>query len=164
MTLVYSLQAANIWRPERGENIIDGGAPFYGTYLTSDGKYMAVGAVESKFFAEFSHLTGLDPNIDHLDRSNWQALRKDIEGIFVTKTQEEWIEIFSGTDACVAPVMSIAEALKHPHNVQRNTFVNIGGITQPAPAPRFSRTKCEVREKPCRPGEHTTEIIKDWLG
>lgn len=163
MSMFYGLLAADRWRDERGVNLIDGGAPFYGVHLTADGKYMAVGSIEPQFFDEMTTLLGLDVNVDHFDPTTWPRLRKQISDAFRTRTQEEWTSIFAGSDACVAPVMSMSDAPKHPHVKARNTFVNFDEVNQPAPTPRFSRSSLFLYRGPCIPGEHTEEVINDWL-
>jgi len=163
--LVHGLLASGMWSDERGVNMLDGGAPFYDVYETSDGKYMAVGAIEPQFFARLVELLGLEaadvPN--HLDRDRWDELRAILTAAFATRTRDEWADLFEGEDACATPVLSLAEAPRHPHNVERGTFVESGGVVQPAPAPRFSRTPLDPPVPPPVPGTHTDEVL-DWLG
>lgn len=163
--LLHGLLAQGMWCDERGVNMLDGGAPFYDVYETSDGKYMAVGAIEPQFFARLVELLGLDPADvpNHLDRDRWDELRAMLGGAFATRTRDEWADLFEGEDACATPVLSLAEAPRHPHNIERGTFVESGGIVQPAPAPRFSRTPLDAPVPPPDPGTHTDEVLA-WLG
>ncbi len=137
-----ALHAIGQWEGGRGENLIDGGAPFYRTYETSDGRYVAVGALEPLFYSELVDGLGLDARDlpEQYDQTHWPRLRAMFEAVFATKPRDEWVEIFAGTDACVAPVLTPAEAPQHTHNVARGTFVDVGGVMQAAPAPRFGRT------------------------
>lgn len=164
MTMLYGYFANGVWTDERGTNILDGGAPFYSVYQTADDKYMAVGALEPHFFAEFVALLGLDAGVDQHDESGWPHLREQISAAFATRTQAQWTEVFAGSDACVAPVLGLADAPKHQHLAARTTFVDYAGITQPAPAPRFSRTQGTISRPPCRPGQHTDEVLAEWRG
>jgi alpha-methylacyl-CoA racemase len=143
MSMIWSFRAAGFWRDERGVNLLDTGAHFYDTYETADGKYLAVGAIEPQFYAELRRLAGLDGD-DELDAqmnfSEWPGLKEKLAAVFRTRSRDAWMEVFDGTDACVAPVLSLKEAPLHPHNAARGTFVDASGVTQPAPAPRFSAT------------------------
>jgi alpha-methylacyl-CoA racemase len=165
MTMIYNVYAAGIWSDERGTNLGDGGSPFYGVYATADGEYMAVGALEPQFYAEFLRLLGcpIDP-ATQLDRATWPQLRTHIGDSFAARSQQEWVAVFDGSDACVAPVVGLADAPQHPHLAARGTFVTADGLTQPAPAPRFSRTPAFVDGPPCVPGQHTDEVLAEWLG
>jgi alpha-methylacyl-CoA racemase len=164
MTMIYSCYAAGVWSDERGTNLGDGGSPFYGVYQTSDAKFMAVGALEPQFYAEFLRLLELpsDPAAQ-FDRRAWPQLRTKISDAFATRPQQEWTKIFSDSDACVAPVLGMADAPGHPQLAARKTFFVGDGITQPSPAPRFSRTPAVVDSPPCVPGQHTDEVLADWL-
>ena len=164
MTMIYSCYAAGIWSDERGTNLGDGGSPFYGVYQTLDAKFMAVGALEPQFYAEFLRLLELpfDPNAQ-FDRDAWPQLRTKISDAFAARPQQEWAKRFSDSDACVAPVLGMADAPGHPQLAARNTFFVSNGITQPSPAPRFSRTPAVVDSPPCVPGQHTDEVLADWL-
>lgn len=164
MTMLYGYFANGAWADDRGTNILDGGAPFYGVYLTADGKYMAVGALEAEFFTEFVKLLGLESDIEQFDRTSWPGMRQAIANAFASRTQAEWTAVFENTDACVAPVLGLADAPKHEHLSARNTFVDYAGITQPAPAPRFSRTQATISRPPCTPGQHTEEVLAEWTG
>jgi alpha-methylacyl-CoA racemase len=138
-SFLYGMRSAGLWSAGRGANVLDGGASFYDTYETSDGKYMAVGAVEPKFYADL--LTGLGIEARRQPGpSGWARERAEFDGIFRTRTRDEWLTAFAGLDACVTPVLTAAEAAVHPHNVARHSFVDVDGMVQPAPAPRFSRT------------------------
>ena len=150
MSLFYGLKAMGFWRDERGENLLDGGAHFYGTYETADGKWIALGSIEPQFYKVLLEKTGIaDPIFAaQMDRSAWPALKEKLAAVIKTKTRDEWDRIFDGTDACYAPVLSMSEAPKHPHNVARGTFVEVDGVVQPAPAPRFSRTVSELSGPP----------------
>jgi alpha-methylacyl-CoA racemase len=164
MSMVYSCFAAGVWSDERGTNLGDGGTPFYGVYPTSDGKFMAVGALEPQFYAEFLALLGLGPSpAEQFDRGAWPQLRVSISEAFATRTQQEWAAVFDGSDACVAPVLGLGDAPGHQHLAARGTFFDANGITQPAPAPRFSRTPAAVDSPPCVPGQHSEEVLADWL-
>jgi alpha-methylacyl-CoA racemase len=163
-TQFHELLAAGLWGEERGANLLDGGAPFYGVYETADGRHLAVGALEPQFWAELLRRLGLDGGDlpAQLDRDGWPRLRERLAALFRTRTREEWCELLAGTDACVAPVLGLGEAQAHPHNRARGTFVEVGGVTQPAPAPRFSRTPCDPPAPAASPGEHTDQALADW--
>ena len=160
-SFLYGLRAAGAWQDERGTNVLDGGAPFYDTYATADGRHMAVGALEPKFYAELLDRLGLDGAglPPQYDRSGWPELRARLTEAFAGRTQAQWVEVFAGSDACVAPVVSPRDAPGHPHNAARNTFIDVGGVTQPAPAPRFGRTACAPPSPPARPGADTNEVL-----
>jgi alpha-methylacyl-CoA racemase len=160
---LHGLVAAGRWRDERGVNLLDSGAPWYDVYRTSDGEWVAVGALEPKFYAELMRLLGLPASeAERYDLAAWPALRERLAAAFATRTRDEWLEVFAGTDACVAPVMSLADAAGHPHLVARQTFVEVDGVRQPAPAPRFSRTPGAIQRPPPPPGEHTREALAEW--
>ncbi|MFE5740052.1 CaiB/BaiF CoA transferase family protein [Streptomyces celluloflavus] len=161
--MIHGMLAAGGWQDRRGANLLDGGAPFYGTYETADGGHMAVGALEPRFYAEFSRLLGIEDGApDRNDPAAWGALRTAIAARFRTRSRAEWTEVFAHSDACVAPVLSLREAPAHPHLAARGTFVDRYGLTQPAPAPRFSATPSTVRRPPAQPGADTEEIARDW--
>ncbi len=163
-TFIYGLRAMGLWVDERGSNLLDTGAHFYEVYETADAKHIAVGAIEPQFYSELVRLSGVDPGKlpAQMDRSRWEEGKKALAEVFLAKTRDEWCTIFDGSDACVAPVLSFAEANQHPHNVARSTFVEVDGQIQPGPAPRFSRTPGAVRRPPPEPGEHTDEVLADW--
>jgi alpha-methylacyl-CoA racemase len=160
-SFIYGLRARGAWRDERGVNLLDGGAPFYDTYATADGKFVAVGALEPQFYAALLHGLGLAGSDlpGQMEMARWPALREKFAETFATRTRDEWADVFAGTDACVAPVLSPAEAPAHPHNTARATFTDVGGITQPAPAPRFGRTAVGQPAPPRRPGADTDEVL-----
>ncbi|MEU6047588.1 CaiB/BaiF CoA transferase family protein [Streptomyces griseus] len=162
-SMIHGMLAAGSWQDRRGANLLDGGCPFYGTYATSDGGHMAVGPLEGQFYAEFAGLLGIaDDFPDRWDLAHWDELRAAVTERFLTRTRAEWTEVFAGTDACVAPVLSLTEAPHHPHLAARSTFVEHSGITQPAPAPRFSATPVSIRGGPARPGADTAAVAADW--
>ena len=164
MTMFYGMQAAGRWHPERGTNRLDTGSHFYDVYETADAKYVSVGSMEPQFYAELVRLTGLGDNgslPDQLDEQQWPAMKERLTQIFKSKTRAEWEAIMEGTDTCFAPVLSMEEAPQHPHALHRKAFVDVAGVTQPAPAPRFSRTECAVQGPPVHPGEHTDSILRD---
>ncbi|MFB7930024.1 CaiB/BaiF CoA transferase family protein [Streptomyces sp. NPDC056039] len=162
-TMIHGMLAAGGWQDRRGANLLDGGCPYYGTYETADGLHMAVGALEPQFYAEFLTLLGVeDQAAARKDLTRWGELRDQIAVRFKTRTRDEWTAVFEGSDACVAPVLSLREAPHHPHLAARGTFTDHGGITQPAPAPRFSATPTSVRTGPARPGADTADVARDW--
>ena len=165
MSMFYAFNAAGFWRSERQSNFLDGGAHFYDTYDTKDGKYICVGSIEPQFYALLLKLTGLadDPDFaEQMDMNKWPELKEKIAAVFRTRTRDEWCEIMEGSDICFAPVLTLDEAVKHPHNQARGTFVEIDGVIQPGPAPRFSRTKPEIRKAASPPGADTEEVLSDW--
>lgn len=164
-TFIHGFMAMGIWRDERGTNMLDTGAHYYEVYECADGKFLSVGAIEPQFYAELLQKTGLegDPEFARQnDRALWPKLKERLASVIATKTRDEWAAIFDGSDACVAPVLSISEAPNHPHNVARQTFVNAHGVVQPAPAPRFSRTEPSLQRPPAHPGQHTEEVLAEW--
>ncbi|MEV0961568.1 CaiB/BaiF CoA-transferase family protein [Streptomyces sp. NPDC049910] len=162
-TMIHGMMAAGGWQDRRGTNLLDGGCPFYGTYETADGRYMAVGALEQRFYDEFIRLLGIEGRVPaRKDFARWGQLRAAVAERFLTRTRDEWTAVFEDSDACVAPVLSLREAPGHPHLMARGTFTGHGGITQPAPAPRFSATPGAVRRPPAQPGADTEEIARDW--
>jgi alpha-methylacyl-CoA racemase len=163
MSAFHGQRATGRWTDDRGGNLLDGGAPFYGTYETKDGKYLAVGPVERRFHAVLADLAGLPPSMvtDRMSTERWPAQRAAMEDVFRTRTRDEWCEVFDGTDACVAPVLTMSEAVDHPHNKERSTFVEFDGVAQPSPAPRFSRTPGAIRRGPVAAGHDTTEVLTE---
>lgn len=163
-SMMYGFKAAGQWSNNRGENLLDGGAHFYDVYACADGRYLAVGAIEPKFYAELLERCGLDPEAfePQMDPRRWPMLKLKLADVFRTRTREEWCEILEGTDACVAPVLDWDEAPRHPHNQARNTFVQAGGVTQPAPAPRFSRTPSDAPAPAPEPLEDAGEALARW--
>ncbi|MGZ4711102.1 MAG: CaiB/BaiF CoA transferase family protein [Acidimicrobiales bacterium] len=165
MTMFHAFTAMGIWGPDRGTNMLDTGTHFYDVYETSDGRFVSIGSIEPQFYAELLALTGLadDESMPkQMDRAAWPDLKLQFEALFKTKTRDEWCEIMEHTDVCFAPVLSLAEAPQHPHNVERGTFVERNGVVQPAPAPRFSRTTPEIQRPPSFAGQHTDEALADW--
>jgi len=164
MAMMYGMKAGGMWQDERGVNLIDGGAHFYDTYETADGKYVSVGSIEPQFYALLLKHTGIDdPDFkNQMDMSKWPGNKKKITAVFKTKTRDEWCEIMEGTDICFAPVLSLEEAPEHPHNKARNTFVQVGEVMQPGPAPRFSRTQPDVPAPAPKYGENTESALADW--
>ncbi len=154
MTMFYGMLASGFWRDTRGSNMLDSGAHFYDTYETSDGKYVAIGSIEPQFYRELLAKTGIaDPDFEaQMDRDAWPALKQKLASVIKARTRDEWDAVMLGSDVCYAPVLSLHEAPKHPHNAARKTFIEIDGVTQPAPAPRFSRTPPEVAHGP-RPAD-----------
>lgn len=164
MAMQYGFKAMGHWKDEREANLLDGGAPFYGTYECADGKWLALGPIEPPFHDLLVAKLGL-PAGEFADRWNpatWPRLRKLLADTLRTRTRAQWCELLEGTDACVAPVLDLDEAPRHPHNVARQTFVEHAGVVQPAPAPRFSRTAPEIQRPPAQPGEHGDEILSAW--
>ncbi|MCC9705839.1 CoA transferase [Streptomyces sp. MNU76] len=161
--MLHGMLAAGGWQDRRAANLLDGGCPFYGTYETADGRYVAVGALEQQFYEEFVDLLGIgDRAPARKDTAAWGDLRETIAARFKTRTRDEWTAVFEGSDACVAPVLSLREAPHHAHLAARGTFTDFGGITQPAPAPRFSATHTSVRTGPAQPGADTADVAHDW--
>jgi alpha-methylacyl-CoA racemase len=165
IAMMHGFYANGGWNEARGTNLLDTGAHFYETYETQDGKYISVGSIEPQFYAELLELTGLDkePQLpQQMDRSQWRAMKQRLTALFKTKTRAEWCEIMEGSDVCFAPVLTIPEAYQHPHNKHRKTFVEVAGVMQPAPSPRFSRTPGEIKRPPPHPGQHTNEALREW--
>ncbi|MGW6454524.1 CaiB/BaiF CoA transferase family protein [Streptomyces sp. NPDC055078] len=162
-TMIHGMMAAGGWQDRRGANLLDGGCPFYGCYETADGEYMAVGALEQRFYDEFIRLLGIAGQAPaRKDFDRWSELRTAVADRFRTRTRAQWTAVFEGSDACVAPVLSLREAPAHPHLAARATFVDHGGITQPGPAPRFSATPGAVRSGPALPGADSAGVARDW--
>jgi alpha-methylacyl-CoA racemase len=164
MNIFHGMRQAGFWSEERGTNLLDTGAHFYDVYETKDGKYVSIGSIEPQFYAELLQKTGLaHEKLPHqMDRTKWAELKERLHGIFQTKTRDEWCAIMEGSDVCFAPVLSLTEAPEHPHIKARNTFVSVAGALQAAPAPRFSRTPCEISRPPAHAGQHTEEALSDW--
>jgi len=164
MSMFYGIFGMGFWKNKRESNVIDGGAHFYGTYETSDGKFVAIGSIEPQFYALLLKHGGIkEPEFDNqMDVANWPFLKTKIAEIFKHKTRDEWCKIMEGTDVCFAPVLDFTEVAEHPHNKKRQTFIEIDGVLQPAPAPRFSKTPPQVQRPPAEPGEHTESALMDW--
>lgn len=166
MSMQLSLLQAGAWTDQRRVNTLDGGAPYYDTYLCADGQWVSIGAIEPQFFAELIQKTGLPAEQfpDNNDRARWPALRAALTQAFASRSRAEWCAIFEGSDACFAPVLSMREAPAHPHNQARQTFVNVHGLTQAAPAPRFSKTPGAIAGPARAAGADTSAVLQDWLG
>jgi alpha-methylacyl-CoA racemase len=163
-TAFYGYVQTGEWSTERGTNIVDSGAPFYDAYATADGRWIAVAAMEERFYAELLDVLRLDPADlpPQQDRSRWPELKKVFADTIRGRTRDAWVAAAAGRDACLTPVLDVDEALTDPHNVARGAFTEVGGIRQPAPAPRFSRTPAGVDRPPPVPGEHTREALAAW--
>jgi alpha-methylacyl-CoA racemase len=163
-TMFHEIRALSLWHDERGTNSMDTGAHYYNVYETSDGGFVSVGAMEPQFYRSF--MTGLgfaDEDIPPKDdQSQWESLKERVAEIIRSRTRDEWLQTFDGTDACVTPVLTLGEAPHHPHNLERATFVDVGGIVEPAPAPRFSRTPPSAPSPSPGPGIHAIEALLDW--
>jgi alpha-methylacyl-CoA racemase len=162
--MMYGLRGAGSWSGGREANLLDGGAPFYDTYACLDGKFIAVGAIEPQFFATLLKLTGQsDPLFTkRWNKAHWPELKERFAALFATRNRDEWCRLLEGTEVCFAPVLDMEEAPRHPHNAARRTFVEIDGVTQPAPAPRFSRTAPSLPAAPATPGADSEAILADW--
>ncbi len=160
----FGLMDMGMWTTDRYSNRLDGGAYYYGSYECKDGRHVSIGSLEPQFYAlllEKCEITD-DSFKEQLDQGSWSIKREKMEAIFKTKTRDEWCEIMEGTDVCFAPVLDLEEAPDHPHNIARKTYVEFDGVTQPAPAPRFSRTQGDIQSSSAMAGEHTDEILEDW--
>ncbi|MDP9010074.1 MAG: CoA transferase [Pseudomonadota bacterium] len=162
MHMMYAMRAQGQWMDARGTNLLDGAAHFYDTYETADGKYISIGALEPEFYRLLVQLTEVDADAfsTHMDRTHWPALRDKLAAVIKLKTREQWCAIMEGTDACVAPVLSMSEAPHHPHNQARGAFIDIAGVTQPAPAPRFSRTPPSLPKGASAAGSDTRTVLR----
>ncbi|SVA20834.1 uncharacterized protein METZ01_LOCUS73688 [marine metagenome] len=161
MTMIYSMQSSGMWKTTMGSNLLDGGSHFYDTYECKDGKFISIGSIEPQFYALLCQIAELDEKVfsKQMSRDLWPEQKEEIKKIFLKKTRDEWCELMEGTDVCFAPVLDMTEAPQHPHNKERKTFIDLEGVTQPAPAPRFSRTEPEVVSSPSIVGEHTNEVL-----
>ena len=161
MTMIYTMQSSGVWKTSMGSNLLDGGSHFYDTYECKDGKFISLGSIEPQFYALLCQIAELDESIfgNQMSRDSWPEKKEAIKKIILDKTRDEWCELMEGTDVCFAPVLDMSEAPKHPHNIERKTFIDLEGVTQPAPAPRFSRTEPEVVSSPSVVGEHTDEVL-----
>ncbi|MFE4683993.1 CaiB/BaiF CoA transferase family protein [Streptomyces sp. NPDC056721] len=167
MTLFHGRRMMGTWNDERGTNYVDSGAPFYNVYETKDQRYIAIGAIEPKFQqALFDaigvNLDGITLPVSTVDRTDWPELRLRLEAVFATRSRDEWTALLADVDGCFSPVLGLGEVADHPHHKARNGFPSLGGIPQPAPAPRFGRTRPTLRTGPPSPGEHTHEALADW--
>jgi alpha-methylacyl-CoA racemase len=163
-TSIYAQKAQGWWRDERGANLLDSGAPFYEVYETSDGGYLAVGAIEPQFYALLLAGLGIDPVSipPQMDRASWPSMKRRFADVFRSRSREEWTRVFADGDACVTPVLSPEEAAQHPHAVARGSFRESGGARHPAPAPRFSRSVAAPCDPPPRPGEHSEQVLRSF--
>ena len=161
MTMIYSMQSSGMWKTTMGSNLLDGGSHFYDTYECKDRKFISIGSIEPQFYALLCQIAELDEKVfsKQMSRDLWPEQKEEIKKIFVKKTRDEWCELMEGTDVCFAPVLDMSEAPEHPHNKERKTFIDLEGVIQPAPAPRFSRTEPEVVSSPSIVGEHTNEVL-----
>jgi alpha-methylacyl-CoA racemase len=157
----FGMLSAGTWRDRRQDNLLDGAAHFYGTYATADGGHMAVGAMEPKFYAELCDRLGVDVPHDDDDPTAWAGHRAALAARFAEKSRAEWERLLDTPGCCATPVLSLIEAPRHPHNVARRTFVELDGLTQPAPAPRFSRTRPATPASPSLPGDHTRAVLRE---
>jgi alpha-methylacyl-CoA racemase len=164
MAIIHGAQQSGWWKEERGTNMLDTGAHFYDVYETKDGKYVSIGSIEPQFYAELIEKLGLDGEDlpGQMDRSQWPAMKERFVDMFKQKTRDEWCGIMEGSDVCFAPVLTMTECRDHPHIKARNTFVEAWGAPQSAPAPRFSRSACEIQGPPPAPGQHTDEVLADY--
>ncbi|HYW92793.1 MAG TPA: CaiB/BaiF CoA-transferase family protein [Gammaproteobacteria bacterium] len=165
MAIFYGMKASGFWSNERGRNMLDGGAHFYDTYQCKDGRWISIGSIEPKFYALLREKCGLDddPAFDvQMEPRQWPELKARLAEVIASKTRDEWCELMEGSDVCFAPVLDLDEAPRHPHNRARRAFVELDGVTQPAPAPRFSRTRPEIQGGPPKVGQHTREVLGDW--
>jgi len=163
-TLFYGLRAEGSWIDERGTNLLDSGAPFYEVYQCADGAMVAVGALESEFYAQLLDVMGLTANDlpTRMERGNWPALKATFAEVFASRARDEWLKRAEGTDACLAPVLSLSETVSHPHHVARQSFVEVAGLAQPAPAPRFGRTPAATPLAPLEVGVQGYETLAAW--
>ncbi len=160
MTIFHATQQLGYWSDERGTNLLDGGSHFYDCYETKDGRWISIGPFEPQFYALLLDKLDLDPEeFPQMDKESWPAQKQHIASVIRERTRDEWCTLLEGTDVCFAPVLTIAEAREHPHNTARGTFVEVNGVGQPRPAPRFGRTDSEISRPPARTGEHTDEIL-----
>lgn len=162
MSMMHGMRAMGVWREELGVNMLDTGAHFYDTYETADGKFVSIGSIEPQFYAELRRIAGLadDPDFDaQHDRTQWGALKAKLTALFKTKTRSQWDALMEHTDVCYAPVLTMSEAVAHPHNAARETFVEVGEEMQPAPAPRYSRTVTAAPEPAPMPGDQTDCVL-----
>lgn len=164
MSFFYGMYAAGQWEDKRESNLLDGGVPFYGTYQCADGKWISIGPLEPQFYALLLEKTGTTERMagDQMDESKWPERRAILREVFASRTRDEWCDIMENTDVCFAPVLSLAEAPTHPHNVARQTFVEVDGVVQPAPAPRFSATPGAIQWGPAPIGQNVGATLADW--
>jgi alpha-methylacyl-CoA racemase len=162
LAMTYGFRAGGGWSDERGTNLLDGGAPFYDTYACSDGRYVAIGALEPQFWALVVQTLGLVDLPEQYDRDGWPTIRERLTQVFATRARDEWAEMFEPLDACVSPVLTLGEAPAHPHLAARGAVVDVDGVQQPGPAPRFSRTPGQVGRPPASAGADTRQALQAW--
>ena len=162
--LIYGYKAFGGWSNRRGANLLDGGAPFYDTYACADAKFISIGPIEPQFYQLLLDLCAIDdPDFSpQMDATRWPQAKEKLSDLFKTRTRAQWCALLEGSDVCFAPVLDLDEAPQHAHNVARQTFIEVDGVTQPAPAPRFSRTRAEVTRGPAESGQHSAEVLGDW--
>ena len=164
MGMIWGLRAAGLWKDQRGSNILDGGAPFSRAYRTKDNHHMVVAPIENRFYANLLKILQLD-DIDpatQMDQSRWQEVTERLQKVFLTRTRAQWCDLFEGTQTCVTPLLDLTEVAEHPHNKARQTFVEVDGISQPAPAPRFSRTASEISRPAAAPVADLQQVLREW--
>ncbi len=164
MSMFYTMSKLGAWNTNRESNMLDGGVPYYCAYETADGKHVSVGPIEPQFFAEMVQKAGMPESFiqDQNNPAKWGEIKATMVETFKSKTRDEWVEIFEGSDACVAGILDFKEAVDHPHNKSRETYIDVNGEMQPAPAPRFSRTECAVPAAPSAEGADTKAVLADW--
>jgi len=165
MSMFYGMKGMGRWSEERGTNVIDTGSHYYNVYKTKDDKYISIASIEPKFYQELIEKSGLSKEPDlpkQTDDSSWGPMKERLTTVFLSKTRDQWCEIMEGSDVCFAPVLNMEESIHHPHNVARGTFIEIDGVYQPAPAPRFDKTPCEVSKPPSSTGQDSHAILNDW--
>ena len=165
MTMFAGMFHSGAMTEQRGSNLLDTGSHFYDVYETADGRYVSFGSIEPQFYAELLQLSGLGEQADlphQLDKARWPEMKQRLAAIVRTKTRDEWDAVMEGSDVCFAPVLTMKEAASHPHNVERKTYVEIAGVTQPAPAPRFSRTEAAIAGPPAHAGQHTDAVLSSF--
>ena len=163
-SFLHGMRATGLWNEERGTNLVDTGAPFYNVYATADERYVAVGAMENRFYRNLLQRLGIDDvdPADQMNQASWPMLTDRFSRIFASRTRDEWCAMFDGVDGCLTPVLAPAEVADHPHHRHRESFIDVGGVVQPAPAPRFSRTPAAVRTPPPARGQDTEAALSDW--
>jgi len=164
MSMFHTMSSLNAWKPMRSSNLLDGGVPYYCAYQTADGKHVSVAAIEPQFFAELITIVGLPKHFieDQNNPRKWPDMKAAFVEVFKTKTRDQWDEMFRGSDACTVGMLNYQEAVNHPHNQARGTYININGIDQPAPSPKFSRTRCDTPNAPSSEGADTKTVLADW--
>jgi alpha-methylacyl-CoA racemase len=164
MAMFYSMSASGAFDTQRGTNLLDGGAHFYDTYETADGEHISIGSIEPQFYALLMEKAGLDPDYfqPQMERGRWVELKAKLTEVFLSKTQAQWCEIMEGSDVCFAPVLNLIDAAEHPHNKAREAYQTVGGMLQPSPAPRFSRTPAGAVQAPRVPGEDSADVLSDF--